>query len=91
MTLALISITWLSALGALVGMLATRPACTRAGVKHAGAGAKERSPTLLGNTRMSFEREIGELLLATPSASRSKPATAEHVRHGAQEDLYVRP
>lgn len=89
MIFALISITWLTALGALVAVLATRPACTRTGL-----GATERSPALLESRRMSFEREMGELLLARPSASRSKrskPATAEYVRHGAQEDLYVRP
>jgi hypothetical protein len=86
MIFALISIAWLTALGALVAVLATRPACTRT-----GARAAERSPDLLSNRRRAFEREMGELLLATPSARRSKPAAAKHVRHGAQENLYVRP
>jgi hypothetical protein len=86
MIFALISITWLTALGALVAVLATRQARTRTEL-----GATGRSPALLESKRMSFEREMGELLLAKPSAFRSKPAAAEHVRDGAQEDLYVRP
>jgi hypothetical protein len=86
MIFALISIAWLTALGALVVVLATRPACTRT-----RAGGIKRSPALLENKRRAFEREMGELLLARPSASRSKPAAAKHVRHGAQENLYVRP
>jgi cytochrome P450 len=80
----LISIVWLVALAALVAWLATHH-------EHAKQPVAERSPSLLRSGRPSFEQAISEVLRATPVAAGSKPATAEHVRNGAQEDLYVRP
>jgi hypothetical protein len=84
MIVPLISIIWLATLVALVVRLATRPARTV-------ALPERRSPALLESGRVSFERAIGEMLRARPVASSSKPAAAENVRDGAQEDLYVRP
>ncbi|HTD58202.1 MAG TPA: hypothetical protein VK672_04850 [Solirubrobacteraceae bacterium] len=83
MTVILISLVWFAALAALVARLATR-------AHDAGADA-ERSPRLLPDPRTSFEEAIAEVLEATPRAKSSKPATAEHVRDGAKQDLYVRP
>jgi hypothetical protein len=95
MILALISIVWLAALLVLVVRLATRPLHPASSAAHWHAGEdqayQKRSPALLGSRSVSFEQAIGELLEATPVASSSKPATAENVRDGAQEDLYVRP
>jgi hypothetical protein len=85
MIVPLISIVWLAVLMALVLRLAIRPA-------HTASTPERRSPALLESERASFEAAIGEVLRATPAAaSSSKPAAAEHVRDGAQEDLYVRP
>jgi len=76
MTILTISIAWLLALGALVFLLARRH-------KQAPAGY-ERSPRLLKDARGDFEAAIGEILA-------SKAATAQDVRDGSHEDLYVRP
>jgi hypothetical protein len=76
MTIVLISLIWLGCLAALVLRLATRP-------KRA-TGTWERSPRLLKDARVDFEAAIGEILA-------SKAATAENVRDGSHEDLYVRP
>ena len=76
MPILLISIAWFGALAVLVLLLARRP-------EHAKASL-ERSPRLLPDRHASFEQAM-EALLA------SKPATAEHVRDRAQQDLYVRP
>ncbi|HEX4115494.1 MAG TPA: hypothetical protein VHY18_06430 [Solirubrobacteraceae bacterium] len=82
-------IVWFAALAALV----LRLAIVRR--QRTGPESWERSPHLLDADRdaerSSFEQAIGEVMDATPAASSSKPATAEHVRHGAQEDLYVGP
>jgi hypothetical protein len=83
MTIILISLVWFAALAALVARLATRP--------HGAAASWERSPRLLLDTRGSFEEAISQMLKATPEASSSKPAAAEHVRDRAQQDLYVGP
>jgi hypothetical protein len=83
MIVPLISIVWLVALVALVARLATRSA-RRVPVTQG------RSPRLLGDEHASFEQAIGEVP-ATRSADSSEPAAAEHVRDGAQEDLYVGP
>jgi cytochrome P450 len=84
MIVPLISIVWSAALVALVAWLATHR-------EHGTRIAAQRSPSLLRSGRPTFEQAIGEMLRATPAAAGSKPATAEHVRDGAQEDLYVRP
>jgi hypothetical protein len=84
MIVPLISIVWLAVLAALVLRLATRPA-------HTAKMPERRSPALLESEHVSFDRAIGKILQAAPLASSSEPATAEHVRDGAQEDLYVRP
>lgn len=83
MTIILISLAWIAALAGLVCLLARRP-------KRASAGW-ERSPRLLADNDVSLEREIEQLLRATPTAGVSKTAAAEHVRDGAQQDLYVGP
>ncbi len=82
MTIILISLVWFAALVGLVARLATRP--------HGAAASWERSPRLLPE-RGSFEEAISQVLRATPEASSSKPAAAEHVGDRAQQDLYVGP
>lgn len=82
MTIILISL-WLAALVALVAQLARRP--------ERVVQLWRRSPRLLESKQASFEEAISQLLYATPDAKSSKPATAEHVRDRAQQDLYVRP
>ncbi|MGA7705204.1 MAG: hypothetical protein WB998_09950 [Solirubrobacteraceae bacterium] len=76
MTILLISLIWFGCLAALVLRLSTRPGRESA--------AWERSPRLLKDARGDFEAAIGEILA-------SKAATAENVRDGSHEDLYVRP
>lgn len=76
MTIVLITLIWFGCLAALVWRLATRP-------ERIPAGA-ERSPRLLKDARGDFEAAIGEILA-------SKAATAQDVRDGSHEDLYVRP
>jgi hypothetical protein len=83
MIVPLISVVWLVTLTALVARLAGRPVRS--------AARRERSPSLLATRRASFDRAMAEVLRATPVASSSKPATAEHVGDRAQENLYVRP
>jgi hypothetical protein len=51
----------------------------------------ERSPHLLDAGRDSLQQAINEAMEATPVVSSSEPAATEHVRDGAQEDLYVGP
>jgi hypothetical protein len=82
MTIVLISLIWLGCLAALVWRLATRP--ERAVVTW------KRSPRLLKDARADFEDAIGEILASTALRA-SKAATAQDVRDGSQEDLYVRP
>jgi|GEM_PF-2906067 len=76
MTILTISIAWLLALGVLVFLLARRP--------QGASQSSQRSPRLLKDARGDFEAAIGEILA-------SKAATAENVRDGSHEDLYVRP
>lgn len=76
MTILLISLVWLSALGALVYRLPTRPERVSSGW--------ERSPRLLEQNHASFEEAMAAIL-------RSQPATAKDMRNSAQKDLYVRP
>jgi hypothetical protein len=83
MIVPLISLIWLAMLAVLVAWLASHS-------HHATSTAAPRSPSLLESTRLSFEQAMGEMLRAT-SAAGSKSAATEHVRDGAQEDLYVRP
>lgn len=51
----------------------------------------ERSPHLLDAGRDSLQRTVNEAMEATPVVPSSEPATTEHVRDRAQEDLYVGP
>jgi hypothetical protein len=83
MIVLLISFAWIAALAGLVYLLARRP--------KREAGSWERSPRLLAGKEVSFEEAIGEMLCAAPEAGSLKTATAEHVRDGAQQDLYVGP
>ncbi len=53
--------------------------------------AWERSAHLLDAGRDSLQQAAGEGVEATPVVSSSEPAATEHVRDGAQEDLYVGP
>lgn len=85
MVLSIIAIIWFAVLAALV----TRLAIVRR--ERTGPGSWERSPHLLDTDGASFAQAIDEVMEATPAASSSKPATAEHMGDGAQEDLYVRP
>jgi hypothetical protein len=84
MIIPLISLIWLAMLAVLVAWLASHP-------HRATSTAAQRSPSLLESTRRSFEQAMSEVLRATPAATSSKPAATEHVRDGAQENLYVRP
>jgi hypothetical protein len=74
--------------------------------EHTGPALWERSPHLLNAGRDSLQppgndslqQAINEAMNATPevkatplAVSSSEPAAAEHVRDGAQEDLYVGP
>ena len=59
--------------------------------ERTGPASWERSPHLLDAGRDSLQRAVNEAMEATPVVSSSEPATTEHVRDGAQEDLYVGP
>ncbi len=89
MILIILMTIWLATLAALV----LRLAIVRR--QRTGPGSWERSPHLLDAEldpeRSAFEQVIGEVMDATPAASSSKAAATEHVRDGAQEDLYVGP
>jgi hypothetical protein len=75
---------------AMLAALALRIAIV--GRERTGAQSWERSPHLLDAGRDSLQRDANEALEPTPVASSSsEPAAAEHVRDGAQEDLYVGP
>ncbi len=56
-----------------------------------GPASWERSPHLLDVGRESLQQAAGVAMDATPVVSSSEPPTTEHVRDGAQEDLYVGP
>ena len=89
MIISILVIVWFAMLAALV----IRLAVVRR--QRTGTESWERSPHLLYAERetehSSFEQAIGEVMDATPAASSSKTATAEHVGNGTQEDLYVGP
>jgi len=51
----------------------------------------DRSPRLLDASRDCSTRSLDEVIEATLVVSSSESAAAEHVRDGAQEDLYVGP
>lgn len=99
MIILLIPFIWLAALAVFVTVM------YRLGTRRdneAEGWAHKRSPPLLDegsesfeDEAGSFEDEVGRLLRATPAptppAAGSEPATAEHVRDGAQENLDVRP
>ncbi|HTC61028.1 MAG TPA: hypothetical protein VK691_13055 [Solirubrobacteraceae bacterium] len=72
-----------------LAVLAVRIAIVRS--ERTGPGSWERSPHLLDAGRDSLQLALDEAMEATPVVSSSEPATTEHVRDGAQEDLYVGP
>jgi hypothetical protein len=85
MILIILMTVWFAALAAL----AARIAIVRR--ERTGPASWERSPHLLEAMRDSSSQRKDEAIGMTPVVSRSEPATAEHVRDGAQEDLYVGP
>jgi hypothetical protein len=85
MILIILMTIWFAALAALaVGIAIVRR-------ERTGSGAWERSPHLLDAGRDPLQQALDEAMEATPVLSSSEPAAAEHVRDGAQEDLYVGP
>jgi hypothetical protein len=85
MILIILMTIWFAALAMLVVRIAiVRP-------ERTGPASWERSPHLLDAGRDSLQRALDEAMEATPVVSSSEPATTEHVRDGAQEDLYVGP
>jgi hypothetical protein len=86
MILIILTTIWFAALAAL----AVRIAIVRR--ERTGPASWERSPHLLDAGRDSLQQAVNEAMKATPMVvSSSEPAAAEHVRDGAQEDLYVGP
>ena len=85
MILIILMTIWFATLAALV----LRIAIVRR--KRTGPESSERSPHLLDAGRDSLQQAINEAMQATPVVSSSEPAATEHVRDGAQEDLYVGP
>jgi hypothetical protein len=85
MILIILMAIWFAALAAL----ALRIAIVRR--ERTGPASWERSPHLLNAERDSLQQAINEAMEATPVVSSSEPAATEHVRDGAQEDLYVGP
>ena len=90
MILIILTTIWFATLAAL----ALRIAIVRR--EHTGSDRTtpalwERSPHLLDAGRDSLQRAIDEAMEVTPVVSSSEPAATEHVRDGAQEDLYVGP
>jgi hypothetical protein len=85
MILIILIATWFAALAVLAARIAI--------VRRARTVSEswERSPHLLDAGRDSLRQAINEAMEATPVVSSSEPAAAEHVRNGAQEDLYVGP
>jgi hypothetical protein len=74
---------------AMLAVLALRIAIVRR--ERTGSESWERSPHLLDAGRDSLRQAVNEVMDATPVVSSSESATAEHVRDGAQEDLYAGP
>jgi hypothetical protein len=85
MILIIVVTVWFAALAAL----AVRIASVRR--ERTGPTSWERSPHLLDAGRDSLQRALDEAMEATPVLSSSESAATEHVRDGAQEDLYVGP
>jgi hypothetical protein len=85
MILIILMTVWFAALAAL----AVRIAIVRR--ERTGSESWERSPHLLDAGRDSLQQAVNEAMEATPVVSSSEPATTEHVRDGAQKDLYVGP
>ncbi|MFZ2112527.1 MAG: hypothetical protein WAU77_02210 [Solirubrobacteraceae bacterium] len=85
MILLILTTIWFAALVAL----AVRIAIVRR--ERTGPTSWERSPHLLDAGRDSLQRAVKEAMEATPVVSSSESAATEHVRDGAQEDLYVGP
>ena len=89
MILIILMIAWLAVLAALTLRIAI--------VRRESTGSRtepmswERSPRLLDAGRNSLRRALDDAIEVRPVVSSSEPATAEHVRDGAQEDLYVGP
>jgi hypothetical protein len=74
---------------ATLAVLAVRIAVVRR--ERTGSESWERSPHLLDAGGDSLRQAVSEAMEATPVVSSSEPASAEYVRDGAQEDLYVGP
>ncbi len=85
MILIILMTIWVAALAAL----AVRIAIVRR--ERTGSESWERSPHLLDAGRDSLQQAVNKATEATPVLSGSEPAATEHVRDGAQEDLYVGP
>lgn len=88
MTLIILIIVWLATLAAFVVRIAIVRRARRA---RTGSEPSKRSPHLLDARHDPLLQAIDEAMEATPVLSSSEPATAEHVRDRAQEDLYVGP
>jgi hypothetical protein len=84
MILIILMTIWFAALAAL----ALRLAIVRR--ERTGPESWERSPHLLDTGRDSLQQAVNDVIEATALPG-SEPAAAEHVRDGAQEDLYVGP
>jgi hypothetical protein len=85
MILVILMTIWFAALAAL----AVRIGIVRR--ERTGPESWERSPHLLDAGRDSLQQAVKEAMEMTPVVSSSEPAATEHVRDGAQEDLYVGP
>ncbi|MFZ1925284.1 MAG: hypothetical protein WAU42_03975 [Solirubrobacteraceae bacterium] len=85
MILIILMTVWFAALAAL----AVRIAMVRR--ERTGPESWERSPHLLDAARDSSQQAVNEAMETTTVVSSSEPATTEHVRDGAQKDLYVGP
>lgn len=85
MILIILMTIWCVTLAALV----VRIAIVRR--ERTGSEPGKRSPHLLDAKRDSLQQAINKAMEATPVVSSSEPAATEHVRDGAQEDLYVGP
>lgn len=85
MILIIIMTIWFATLAAL----ALRIAVVRR--ERTGSESWERSPHLLNAEPGPLQRALDEAMDETPAVSSSESAATQHVRNGAQEDLYVGP
>jgi hypothetical protein len=90
MILIILVAIWFTALAALAVRIAIVRR-ERTGSERTGPASQERSPHLLDAGRDSLQLALDKATEATPVISSSEPAAAEHMRDGAQEDLYVGP